>query len=95
MRLIWSRRAVADLRELRAFIEQDAPGAAKRITERIVELIETMIPANPKIGRPGRVSGTRELVLGGTPYVVPYRIRDGNIVILRVLHGARRWPDRL
>lgn len=95
MRLIWSRRAVADLRELRAFIEQDAPGAAKRITERIVESIETMIPANPKIGRPGRVSGTRELVLGGTPYVVPYRIRDGNIVILRVLHGARRWPDRL
>ena len=95
MRLIWSRRAVADLRELRAFIEQDAPGAAKRITERIVESIETMIPANPKIGRPGRVSGARELVLGGTPYVVPYRIRDGNIVILRVLHGARRWPDRL
>jgi len=95
LRLIWSRRAVADLRELRAFIEQDAPGAAKRITERIVESIETMIPANPKIGRPGRVSGTRELVLGGTPYVVPYRIRDGNIVILRVLHGARRWPDRL
>jgi toxin ParE1/3/4 len=95
VRLIWSRRAVADLRELRAFIEQDAPGAAKRITERIVESIETMIPANPKIGRPGRVSGTRELVLGGTPCIVPYRIRDGNIVILRVLQGARRWPDRL
>jgi toxin ParE1/3/4 len=95
VRLIWSRRAVADLRELRALIGQDAPGAAKRITERIVESIETMIPANPKIGRPGRVSGTRELVLGGTPYIVPYGIRDGNIVILRVLLGARRWPDRL
>jgi toxin ParE1/3/4 len=95
VRLIWSRRAVADLRELRALIGQDAPGAAKRITERIVESIETMIPANPKIGRPGRVSGTRELVLGGTPCIVPYGIRDGNIVILRVLQGALRWPDRL
>jgi len=95
VRLIWSRRAVADLREMRAFIEQDAPGAAKRITERIVETIETMIPPNPQIGRPGRVPGTRELVLGGTPYIVPYRIRDGNIAILRILHGARRWPDQL
>jgi toxin ParE1/3/4 len=91
VRLIWSRRAVADLRELRAFIEQDAPGAARRTTERIIETIESMIPANPQIGRAGRVPGARELVLGGTPYIVPYRIRDGHVVVLRVLHGARRW----
>jgi len=94
VRLVWSQRAVADLRELHAFIEQDAPGAARRIAERIIETIETMIPANPGIGRPGRVPGTRELVVGGTPYIVPYRIRYGNIVILRVLHGARRWPGQ-
>jgi toxin ParE1/3/4 len=93
--LIWSRRAVADLRELRAFIAQDAHGAATRIAERTIETIETMIPANPRIGRPGRVPGTRELILSGTPYVVPYRIRDGNVVILRILHGARRWPNHL
>jgi toxin ParE1/3/4 len=95
VRLIWSRRAVADLRELRAFVEQDAPGAARRMIERIIESIETMIPANPQIGRPGRVPGTRELVVGGTPYIVPYRVRFADIVILRVLHGARRWPGQL
>jgi toxin ParE1/3/4 len=95
VRLIWSRRAVADLRELRAFVDQDAPAAASRIAGRILEAIETMIPANPQIGRRGRVPGTREFVLGGTPYVVPYRIRDGDIIILRILHGARRWPDHL
>ncbi len=94
MKLVWSPRAVADLREVRAYIAQDAPAAAKRTTEKVIEAVEATIPGNPHIGRPGRISGTRELVLGGTPYVVPYRIRKGNIVILRVLHGARRWPDR-
>jgi toxin ParE1/3/4 len=94
VKLIWSRRAVADLRALRAFIEHDDPGAAARAADRIIDAIETVAPANPRIGRPGPVPGTRELVVSGTPYVVPYRIRDGNIVILRVLHGARRWPGQ-
>ncbi len=48
----------------------------------------------PSLGRPGRISGTRELVIRGTPYVVPYRIKGPDIEILRVYHGARRWPDR-
>jgi len=94
MKLVWSRRAAADLRELRAYIGQDAPAAAKATAEKIIETVEATIPGNPQIGRPGRVSGTRELVLGRTPYIVPYRIRAGSIIILRVLHGARRWPDR-
>ncbi len=88
MKLVWSRRVVADLREVRVYIEQDAPAAAKRTTEKVIEAVEATIPGNPHMGRPGRVSGTRELVLGGPRYVVPYRIREGNIVILRVLHGA-------
>ena len=94
MKLIWSRRAVADLRALRGFIEHDNPAAAAHVAERIIDAIETMIPANPRIGKPGRVWGTRELVVSATPYIVPYRIRDGNIVVLRVLHGARRWPGQ-
>jgi toxin ParE1/3/4 len=40
------------------------------------------------------VTGTRELVVTGTPYIVPYRVQDGEIQILRVYHGARRWPER-
>lgn len=51
-------------------------------------------PENPEIGRTGRVSGTRELVIRGTPFIVPYRAVGGDIHILRVYHGARKWPDR-
>jgi toxin ParE1/3/4 len=46
------------------------------------------------MGRPGRVTGTRELVVDGTPYILPYRVRNRVVQILRVLHGARRWPQR-
>ena len=54
-----------------------------------------MIPENPGIGRSGRVPGTREFVVAHTPYIVPYRVRHGMVEVLRVYHGARRWPDRL
>ena len=84
----------ADLRELRDYIAQDAPAAAKATAAKIIETAEATILGNPQIGRLARVSGTREVVLGGTPYVVPYGIRAGRIISLRVLHGARRWPDR-
>jgi len=49
----------------------------------------------PQIGRPGRVIGTNELVIGRTPYLVPYRLRGETIEIARVLHARQRWPDRL
>ncbi len=80
---------------MREFIERDDPTAARKTALRIVEAVETLIPANPKVGRPGRVSGTRELVIARTPFIVPYRLREGTIEVLRVFHGARRWPDRL
>ncbi|WP_296900229.1 type II toxin-antitoxin system RelE/ParE family toxin [Thiohalocapsa sp.] len=46
------------------------------------------------MGRPGRVLDTRELMVTGTPYLVPYTVSDNEIVILRVLHGAQQWPQR-
>jgi len=46
----------------------------------------------PVMARSGRVAGTRELVVVGTPYIVVYRIEPAAVVILRVLHGAQRWP---
>ena len=49
----------------------------------------------PESGRSGRVEGTRELVIGLTPYIAAYLIAGKNIRILRVLHGAQRWPEKL
>jgi toxin ParE1/3/4 len=91
---VWSPEAIEDLAALRAYIEQDDPRAARRIALHIIENVELLLPANPQMGRPGRVPGTRELVVPRTPFIVPYRIAGGNIQILRVYHGARRWPDR-
>jgi len=93
MTLIWSPEAIADLFALRAYIEQDDPAAAQRVALHIVRNVETLLPNSPEMGRPGRVAGTRELVVPRTPYIVPYRLVGHTIQVLRVFHGARRWPD--
>tara|TARA_R110000787_G_scaffold75747_11_gene167500 strand:+ start:1100 stop:1387 length:288 start_codon:yes stop_codon:yes gene_type:complete len=93
MALLWSPEALQDLTDIRAYIAQDDPHAAKVVVERIVRLVAEQVPDNPEIGRPGRVAGTRELVITRTPFVVPYRVREGAIDILRVYHAARMWPE--
>ena len=49
---------------------------------------------SPGLGRPGRVPGTRELIVSGTRYIVPYRVKEDVVQIITVLHGAQKWPDR-
>ena len=71
---VWSPEAIDDLAALRAYIEQDDPAAARRVALHIVESIETLLSNNPEMGRPGRVPGTRELVIPRTPFIVPYRV---------------------
>jgi toxin ParE1/3/4 len=90
---VWSPEAAEDLAALRAFIEKDDPAAARRAVLHIVESIETLLCDHPEMGRSGRVPGTRELVIPGTPFIVPYRVVGNTIQILRVFHGARRWPE--
>lgn len=95
MRLVWSPEAIRDLASLRAYVAQDNPRAAQRMALHVVRNVETLLSKNPSMGRPGRVSGTRELVIPKTPFVVPYRVQAGMIQILRIYHGARRWPETL
>jgi toxin ParE1/3/4 len=90
---IWSPEAIADLAALRAYIEQDNPAAARRIALHIIHNIETVLPNSPEMGRPGRVPGTRELVIPRTPFIVPYRLVGNAIHVLRIFHAARRWPE--
>jgi toxin ParE1/3/4 len=68
--------------------------AAQRVALHIVHNVETLLAKTPEMGRPGRVPGTRELVIPRTPFIVPYRLQGNTIQILRVYHGARRWPER-
>lgn len=93
MIVVWSPEAIDDLSALRAHIAEDNPKAAQRVVLRILHAVEDLLAKQPDIGRAGRVPGTRELVVPRTPYIVPYRVRNNRIQILRVYHGARRWPD--
>lgn len=92
MQIRWQDAAIADLQQVRRFIALDNPNAARRVAERIREIIPCLAE-QPAMGRPGRVPGTRELVLPDLPYIVPYRVEAQVLVILRVLHTARQWPD--
>ena len=93
MRLTWSPEARADLREMVLYLADKNPYAARALYERI-ETIAAELVAAPYIGRPGKIPGTRELVITNTPYILPYQIRSDTIEILRVYHGARRWPKQ-
>ena len=94
MNIVWSQQALDELESLRAYIAKDSPKAARQVALAVIALIETL-PDNPHIGRPGRVPGTRELVVPQTPFVVPYRVHKDAVQILRIYHGARRWPDQV
>lgn len=94
MRLRWTRRAERDLDEIAVYIGQDSPAASARVILELIDQVETRLASQPAIGRPGRVLGTRELVISGLPYIIPYRVRDLDFEILRVLHTSRRWPGK-
>lgn len=94
MTVAWTRRALADLDSARLYIAEENPSASARIINRIKTAVSAL-SRHPEIGRPGRVAGTRELVVTGTPFILPYRTRAKRIEILALLHGTRRWPDEL
>ncbi len=93
MRLFWAPGAIEDLGHLRAYIARDNPRAATEIAAKVLDFVERL-PSFPASGRPGRVPNTRELVVPGTPLVIPYTVTDRGVEIIAVLHGARRWPER-
>lgn len=92
MRLVWAPFAMADRDQIFSYIEVDNPRAAAEIDERIASAAQRLIRF-PESGRPGRVAGTRELVVPRTPYIAIYAMTTDKVRILRVLHGARMWPD--
>jgi toxin ParE1/3/4 len=89
--IAWSSDAETDLDDITEYIAQDNPAAAVRTRDEIERRLQ-ILADHPRAGRTGRVRGTRELVLARTPYIAVYCIRAGGVLILRILHGARRWP---
>ena len=92
MRLFWTRLALRDLDQARDYIASANPKAARDTIERIDKALAALL-RYPEMGRPGRVKATRELVVVGTPFVIPYRFREDRIELLGLIHSARKWPD--
>ena len=95
MRIRWTLLATQDLEALDDYISREDPVAAARTALRVLDAIERLVQ-HPGQGRPGRVPGTRELVIPTLPYIVAYRVDMAEtLVVLRVLHAAMKWPEKL
>ena len=92
LQLVWLPLALNDLEAIRDYIYPDNPKAAQDMVRRVFEAVK-LLPEAPAIGRPGRVVSTRELVVDRTPYIVPYRVKEDRVEILRVYDARRQWPD--
>jgi toxin ParE1/3/4 len=90
----WTALARADLLAIFDYVVTRNPRAAVRLFDEIESDVRGLVDY-PRIGRPGRRPNTRELVISGTPYIVAYRLKGREIQVLRVLHGARQWPEKL
>ena len=89
--IVWSPLALARLQEIRAYVALDKPAAAERLATRIVAVVEAL-RNHPHLGRVGAEPGIRELVIGGTPYIVVYRVR-GKRVTISTIWGAAQHKE--
>jgi toxin ParE1/3/4 len=93
VRIIWSRGAGRDLDLIAEYISRDNPAAAFRTISAIIRQVD-MLGEFPALGRVGRLTGTRELVVSRLPYIVVYSHAQDAVRIVRVLHGATNWTRR-
>ena len=94
MKLRWLNAALADLRAIKTYIAEENPEAASRVIASIRNEANILLN-QPNIGRAGRISDTRELIIAQYPYIVAYREQNGEVQILAVVHTSRRWPEQL
>jgi toxin ParE1/3/4 len=92
MMIMWLEDAIQDLQALRYYITQDNIVAANRISKKILDSVN-ILSEYPAVGRAGRVPNTRELIISSTPYIIPYKVKNNRIEILRVFHCAMQWPE--
>lgn len=91
MKIAWTRRSLRELDEIFAYVARESQPAAAALVD-LIETRASTLALHPDLGRPGH-DGTRELIVSGTPYIIPYRVRDGRVEILAVFHGSRQRPD--
>jgi toxin ParE1/3/4 len=93
MLIRWLRTALGNLDHHANYIAENDPIAARNAVQRIQAAVD-QLAEYPSMGRIGRVPLTRELIIGGTPWIIVYRVRADVVEIIRVLHGAQSWPPQ-
>ena len=91
MRLRLTLAAEFDLEHIRDTIISENPAAAEKVQRAIAKAIE-LLQSFPYLGRPGALKETREKVVKSLPYIVVYRVREEELIILRIFHGAQNRP---
>jgi plasmid stabilization system protein ParE len=94
MQVKWLRRALENLDEEAACIAEDSPSMAGEFVAHM-RGSAAMLSNHPNLGRPGRIAGTRELVVTRFSNILPYRVRGDAVEILRAFHTARKWPKQM
>ncbi len=94
MRVVWLREATISLDHHYDYIARENPRAARHVFQRIIAATQRL-GTFPNSGRPGRIPGTRELVITNLPYIAVYRVADDAVEIFRVFHTAMDWPPLL
>ncbi|MCP4137807.1 MAG: type II toxin-antitoxin system RelE/ParE family toxin [bacterium] len=92
MRIRWLDIALKDFEMAIEYINEFNPSAAGKMADTIYNEVQRLLE-HPGLGRAGRVSATRELIAAGTTFIIPYRVKENEIQILRVFHSLRKWPD--
>ena len=94
MKIRWTKKAAKNLEQLENYIARDKPKAAIATIVKILRAVECLAQY-PQLGRAGRLHDTRELIIPNLPFIIPYRIKDNYVEILRVLHSTTQWPEKL
>jgi len=94
MKIILSPLANQDLDEIESYIFKDNTLAAVDVILRILDKIQNVILLNPSIGRKGRILGTREFIMPDLPYIIPYRVKDDVLEVIRIIHTSREYPKK-
>ena len=92
MKIVWSRRAIRRFIALREHIAKDSEQNAALVAQRILHSV-ALLQTQTEMGRPGKIVGTRELVVPNTPYLIPYRVRGERLELIAVFHGRQKWPQ--
>ena len=94
-RVKWLQKAIKNLDAEASYIARENPKAANEVVQKVYDAIK-LLAQNPALGHPGRIHGTRELIIPNTRYLVPYRVNAKLeiIEILRIFHTSRKLPDK-